>query len=142
MAYLPEEGRTWEKRPAEEAGLDREKLNEAIEYSQDPKHAGTISDLSELLRQQNGRLTYDDGVTLGPVKSHGPVTGVVVRRGHIVAEWGEPERVDMTFSVSKSFISTVAGLAWDRGVIKDLNERVADYVDDGGYASEHNAQIT
>ena len=79
---------------------------------------------------------------LGPTKVHGPVTGVVLRHGYLVAEWGEPERVDMTFSITKSFLSTVAGLAWDRGLIRDVQDRVKDYVDDGGFDSPHNAQIT
>ena len=37
---------------------------------------------------------------------------------------------------------TVAGLAWDRGMIRDVQDRVKDYVDDGGFDSPHNAQIT
>ena len=48
----------------------------------------------------------------------------------------------MTFSITKSFLSTVAGLAWDRGLIRDVQDRVKDYVDDGGFDSPHNAQIT
>jgi CubicO group peptidase (beta-lactamase class C family) len=48
----------------------------------------------------------------------------------------------MTFSVAKSYLSTVAGLAFDRGMIADLDRPVAKTVTDGGYASTHNAPIT
>jgi CubicO group peptidase (beta-lactamase class C family) len=48
----------------------------------------------------------------------------------------------MTFSVTKSYVSTVAGLAWDAGLIQDLNDKVADCVWDGTFDSEHNSKIT
>ncbi|MEJ7698382.1 MAG: hypothetical protein WKF71_01860 [Pyrinomonadaceae bacterium] len=35
-------------------------------------------------------------------------------------EWGDPLRVDMTFSVTKSFLSTVVGLAYDRKLIRNF----------------------
>ena len=59
-----------------------------------------------------------------------------------VAEWGDTDREDMTFSVTKSYLSTVAGLAWDDGLISDLDHPIGDYVTDDTFASEHNAQIT
>jgi CubicO group peptidase (beta-lactamase class C family) len=52
----------------------------------------------------------------------------VVRRGYLVAEWGDPRRVDMTFSVTKSFLSTVVGVAYDRRMIRSLDEPVAAYM--------------
>ena len=52
------------------------------------------------------------------------------------------KRVDMTFSVSKSFLSTTAGLALDAGLIADVHDPVKDYVADGKFDSEHNAKIT
>jgi CubicO group peptidase (beta-lactamase class C family) len=51
---------------------------------------------------------------------------VILRHGYIVAEWGDPHRVDMTFSVTKSFLSTTVGLALDRGLIRSVEDRVAD----------------
>jgi CubicO group peptidase (beta-lactamase class C family) len=67
---------------------------------------------------------------------------VILRNGFIVAEWGEPGRVDMTFSVTKSFLSAVAGIAYDRTIIRDVHDPVGKYVQDGGFDSPHNAQIT
>jgi CubicO group peptidase (beta-lactamase class C family) len=48
----------------------------------------------------------------------------------------------MTFSVTKSFVSTVVGLAVDRGLIRDLNDPVRTYVTTGEFDSEHNSKIT
>jgi CubicO group peptidase (beta-lactamase class C family) len=53
---------------------------------------------------------------------------VIVRHGYIVAEWGEPKSVDMTFSVTKTFLTTVVGLAWQRGLIHDVNDLARDYM--------------
>jgi CubicO group peptidase (beta-lactamase class C family) len=59
-----------------------------------------------------------------------------------VGEWGDLERVDMTFSVAKSYLSTVAGLALRDGLINDLQRPVAQWVRDGHFESEHNRQIS
>jgi len=69
-----------------------------------------------------GREPYGDAV--GPFTTRGDPSGVVVRRGYVVAEWGDPRRVDMTFSVTKSFLSTVVGVAFDRGLIPDIGRAV------------------
>jgi len=36
--------------------------------------------------------------------------------------------VDMTHSVTKTFLSSVAGVAFDRGLIRNVNDRVLEYV--------------
>ena len=54
---------------------------------------------------------------------------------------GRYETVDMTFSVTKSYLSTVAGLAVDRRLFLS-SEKVADYVWDHTFDGEHNQQIT
>ena len=64
-----------------------------------------------------------------------------VKDGLIVAEWGEPQRVDMTFSATKSYVSTCVGLALDRGLIGDVDEPVCHRVPDG-FADEHNKLVT
>jgi CubicO group peptidase (beta-lactamase class C family) len=65
-----------------------------------------------------------------------------VRRGYIVAEFGDIKANDPVYSVAKSFLSTVAGIAVDRGLIRNVDDPVAAYVSDSGYASPHNAKIT
>jgi CubicO group peptidase (beta-lactamase class C family) len=80
--------------------------------------------------------------TLGPVRPRGGPNGLVLRGGRIVAEWGETTRVDMTFSVAKSYLAILAGLAWDRGLIRDPHEAVCRTVEDGGFEAPHNDAIT
>jgi CubicO group peptidase (beta-lactamase class C family) len=48
----------------------------------------------------------------------------------------------MTFSVTKSYLATVAGLAWDDGLIGDLDAPMGELVTDGTFASAHNSAIT
>ncbi len=48
----------------------------------------------------------------------------------------------MTFSVTKSFLSSTVGLAWDRALIADIDDRVRDYVPTEHFASAHNQTIT
>ncbi|HXH08240.1 MAG TPA: serine hydrolase [Alphaproteobacteria bacterium] len=140
--YYPGPDQIWERRKPEEVGIASELLQEAIAFATDRRREGYPPDLGTHLAAIHGSKRYDDGVILGPTKPHGAMTGIVLRHGYLVAEWGEPDRVDMTFSITKSFLSTVAGLAWDRGLIRDVHDRVKDYVDDGGFDSPHNAQIT
>jgi CubicO group peptidase (beta-lactamase class C family) len=119
--YWP--GRDWERRSPAEAGLDAARLEEAIAFAK----ANESKEPRDLEQAHNlggfGREPFSNPV--GPFRPRGEPTGVVVRRGYVVAEWGEPERVDMTFSVTKSFLSSVVGLAWDRKLIGGLDEPVA-----------------
>lgn len=114
----------WERRTPEQAKLDPAKLKEAIDFaiaseSKAPKNL-------ELAHYQTfGREPYGEAV--GPFRERGAPTGVIIRNGYIVAEWGDPQRVDMTFSVTKSFVSAVVGLAFDRKLIRSLQDPVADY---------------
>ena len=57
---------------------------------------------------------------IGPTKPRGGATGAVVRNGVIAAEWGTPNRVDMTFSATKSYLASCVGLAIDRGLIDSV----------------------
>src|SRR3954468_14500121 len=64
-----------------------------------------------------GREPFGDAI--GPIKDRGELTGVIIHKGVLVAEWGEPQRVDMTHSVTKSLLSSVAGVAYDGGMIRN-----------------------
>jgi CubicO group peptidase (beta-lactamase class C family) len=79
---------------------------------------------------------------LGPVRPRGGTNGLILHGGHIVAEWGDTRQVDQTFSVAKSYLSILAGLAVDRGLIRDVHEPVSRTVDDGGFEGPHNSKIT
>ena len=68
------------------------------------------------------------GEPVGPFTVRARQTGLIVHKGYIIAEWGDPHKVDNTFSVSKSFLSTTVGLAYDRGLIRDVHDLVRPYV--------------
>ncbi|HEX3861039.1 MAG TPA: serine hydrolase, partial [Stellaceae bacterium] len=80
--------------------------------------------------------------TLGPVRPRGGPNGVLLREGKIVAEWGDTNQIDLTFSVAKSYLSILTGIAVDRGMIRDVHEPVRRTVDDGGFEPPHNDKIT
>jgi len=48
----------------------------------------------------------------------------------------------MTFSVAKSYLALLAGIAFDRGLIRSVDARVAETAPDDGFASPHNSAIT
>jgi CubicO group peptidase (beta-lactamase class C family) len=138
-AYFPERG-AWETRRPDQVGMDGTRLDQAIAYAVANENPAT-KDLALGIALSAGREPYD--AIVGPTQPRGALSGLVVRRGYLVAEWGPTERVDMTFSVTKTFLSTVVGLAWQRGLIRDVNDRVAPYVPQPGlFDSEHNAPIT
>ena len=122
--YYPPSG-GWEHRKPEVAGFETAALDSAICFaraneSQNPR------DLLENHYRSFAREPF--GEAIGPFQSRGPQTGIIVKGGYIVAEWGEPGRVDMVFSVSKSFISTVVGLAWAERRIGKIDDLVAPFL--------------
>jgi CubicO group peptidase (beta-lactamase class C family) len=127
------------KRTPEQVGMNARLLDEAIAFAKSKETTAT-RDLELGHYLSFGREPH--GQAVGPFKPRGDMTGVIVRHGYLVAEWGEPLRVDMTFSVTKSFLSTTVGLALDRGLIRDLDDPVRQYVVDGQFDSEHNSKIT
>ncbi len=122
--YFPAQHR-WQTRTPAEVGMNAARLEAAVDFaiaseSTEPRDLGLRHELSF------GREPHGEGV--GPFRTRAPATGLIVRRGYLVAEWGDPSRVDMTYSVSKSFLSTTVGLAWAEGLIADVHDRVSDYM--------------
>lgn len=122
--YFPP-AQSWQRQPPATQGVDSLLLDEAIRFaiaseSRNPRsmelnHAMTF-----------GREPFGEGI--GPFKDRGEPTGIILHNGYIIATWGEPGRVDMTHSVTKSFLSAVVGLAADQGLISSVNDTVASYV--------------
>ena len=132
--YYPAPGNGWQRRKPEEAGMDSALLDQAVAYAR--TQAGTMpADFSTQVE------TF--GRVLGPLpKTHGDTGGIIIRHGYIVAEWGDINRIDPVYSVAKSFLSTLAGIAVDRGMIKNVHDPMKSYAKDDGYASAHNAKVT
>ena len=78
----------------------------------------------------------------GPLHARGPVSGVVRQGGREVAAWGEPERADQTFSVAKSYLALLAGIAHADGLLPNRDEPVAARLPGIGFDSAHNRTIT
>ena len=124
-AYYPGPGDDWVRRAPRQAGMDSVRLAAAIAFAIE-RESKAPRDLEEALYRTFGREPFGEAVA--PFKVRGDATGIIIRHGYIVAEWGDPRRVDMTFSVTKSFLSSTVGLALDRGMIRSLDDRVAAYV--------------
>jgi len=99
-------------RAPEQVGLDGALLQKAIEFA---SASETKAPRDLALAHPLTWAREPENAPIGPFKERGPVTGIVLRHGYLVAEWGEPKRADMTFSVTKSFLSTTVGLAWSAG---------------------------
>ncbi|MGB3289937.1 MAG: serine hydrolase [Burkholderiaceae bacterium] len=78
----------------------------------------------------------------GPIHSRGPNSGVIMRQGKELAAWGEPDRADLTFSVAKMCLALLAGVAHDRGLLPDVNERIGKRLPGIGFDEGNNANIT
>jgi CubicO group peptidase (beta-lactamase class C family) len=78
---------------------------------------------------------------LGPVLPRGAPNGLVLRHGVLAARWGNTRQTDMTFSVAKSYLSLLAGIAVGDGRLA-LDEPVARRVAHPAFAGERHARIT
>jgi hypothetical protein len=124
-AYFPPRGE-WEHRAPSALKLDSGALAAAVAFARE--HEAKAPRDQALAQQESfGKAEPFDEI-VGPMTPRGEPTGIIIYKGYIVAEWGEPKRVDMTHSVTKSFLSSVVGLAVDQGLIRSVQDTVADDV--------------
>ena len=136
----PANGAAWERVAPAAAGFDAAKLAEAVAFAE-AHESKWLRDI----RTQLETGTFEpppDNFLFGPVATRGGPNGIVLRGGKVVASWGDTRQVDMTFSVAKSYLSILAGIAVADGLIGDLDEPVGRSVDDGGFEGAHNGAIT
>jgi len=125
QTYWPGKNLDWDRKSPQEAGFDAAEIQRAIEIA----IAGESTAPRDLAF--NHEMTFGReprGEAVGPFTVRAPQTGLIVHKGYIIAEWGDPTKVDNTFSVSKSFLSTTVGLAYDRGLIADVHDVVRPYI--------------
>lgn len=79
---------------------------------------------------------------LGPVFDRGPASGLVLRNGIEQCRWGTPDRADLTFSIAKTYLALLAGIAFDQGLLKSTSEPVSRTLPGIGFDSEQNRAIT
>jgi len=115
----------WQHKKPEDVGMNGALVNEAVQLAIAAETPGP-KDMALFLNNSFGKEPYN--TIIGPIKDRGPAAGLITRHGYIVAEWGDPARVDITHSVTKTFLTTTVGLAWQRGLIHDVNDYVRDYM--------------
>ena len=130
--YFPPPGQ-WQTKSAGALGMDAAKLQEAVDYAL--AHGSTWDFEKDQVR------TF--GTPLGPLPAQRAATnGIILRHGYIVAQFGDTKASDPVYSIAKSFMSTLASVAVDRGLISNINDPVGNSIHDGGYDSPHNSKIT
>lgn len=135
--YFPDT--SWQVKTAAELKMNKFLLDSAVRFAQANENKYErdlrVATLKSYANEPDFRI-------LGPMKERGGPAGLIIKNGYIVAQWGDINRVDMTFSVTKSFLSTTAGLAFDERLIKNVTEKVSNYVWDDSFEGAHNSKIT
>jgi len=137
--FFPERNVVWKEKLPKEVNINSKKLQTAVSFAGANEYSGS-HDLRIAILKGFEREPFHK--ILGPTKKRGGPAGIILKNGYIIAKWGDTKRVDMTFSVTKSFLSTMAGLAEDRGLISSMNDKVSNYIWDGTFDGEHNSKIT
>jgi CubicO group peptidase (beta-lactamase class C family) len=135
--YFPDAD--WQTKKPEELKMNKALLDSAVNFALKNENKVErdlrIANMKSYSREPGYKI-------VGPMKERGGPAGLAIKNGYIVAQWGDVNRVDMTFSVTKSYLSTVAGLAIDNGLIKNVNDKVGQYVWDESFESVHNSKVT
>lgn len=137
--YFPIQNASWEEKSPKDFKVDKEPLQKAVDFAKENEYSGS-RDIRVAILEGFKREPFHE--ILGPTKKRGGPAGMILKNGYVIAKWGDTKRVDMTFSVTKSFLSTMAGLAIDKGIIASTNDKVLDYIWDGTFDGAHNSKIT
>jgi CubicO group peptidase (beta-lactamase class C family) len=115
----------WQQKTPSQSGLDDVGIQKAVSFAlaneAKSSHDGVLSQY-----QSFGKEPMSEAV--GPLTDRAAATGLIIYKGYVVAQWGEPNKVDIVNSVTKSLLSTVIGIAVDRGLIRSTSDTVASYV--------------
>jgi CubicO group peptidase (beta-lactamase class C family) len=133
----------WPTATPADVGMDARRLDEAIAYHR----AHETRWRRDFITERGIFVGVADepesaGGVLGPIRPRGGPSGAVVRGGRLVAEWGESERIEMSFSIAKSYLAALAGVAVARGLIRSIDDPVRDYATDDAFEAPQNRPIT
>ncbi|MDH5412834.1 MAG: serine hydrolase, partial [Flavobacteriaceae bacterium] len=118
--YFPEQNEVWKERSAVDFKIDKNSLDHAVAFAKSNEYSGS-KDLRIAIIKGFEKEPYHE--ILGPTKKRGGSAGMILKNGFVIARWGDSKHVDMTFSVTKSFLSTVAGLAYDHKLIDNVKDK-------------------
>ncbi|MFF8972992.1 serine hydrolase domain-containing protein [Streptomyces sp. NPDC014995] len=119
-------------------GVDADALTRAVR-AQERRPVPGIEDMAAYLAAQVSDTSHRD--VIGPLLDGGGASGVVVRRGTVLDSWGDPTRVEMAYSATKSVLSLVAGIAHDDGLLH-LDEPVSASLGLPQFAGAHGRAVT
>lgn len=142
MSYFPSANSKWETVSASECGFNQQRLDQAVkladtfesDWPYDLDAAGSVPGLTQIEKPPFNEA-------LGPFKPRGRNNGCIFKGGKLAAQWGEVDRVDMTFSIAKSYLSILTGLAIGDGLVVGVDALVGDTVKTGEFESEQNRTI-
>ena len=135
--YFPSE--KWETKSPSEFGYNEKKINQAIDFVIKNQNPGNKDLRVEILKGFSSEPYHS---ILGPTKKRGETNGLIIKDGYIIASWGDTKRVDMTFSVTKSYLSAVTGIAYDNELINSEEDYVSEYLWDKTFDGNKNSRIT
>ena len=135
--YFPTE--KWETKSPSEFGYNEKKINQAIDFIIKNQNPGNKDLRVEILKGFSSEPYHS---ILGPTKKRGETNGLIIKDGYIIASWGDTKRVDMTFSVTKSYLSAVTGIAYDNKLINSEKDYVSKYLWDKTFDGNKNSRIT
>ena len=115
----------WDVKSPTSFQIDTNKLNAAVQFAKD-NESKNPKNLWLTQAMQFGKEPFSDPI--GPMASRGPASGLIIYKGYIIASWGDPNAVEMVNSVTKSFVSTVVGLAVEKGLIHSIDDKVYTYL--------------
>lgn len=138
--YYPPRG-DWATAEPATLKVDAAKLADAVNYAIASENPASKDQAIVQATTFGAREPYDQ--IIGPMKVRPAANGLIIYKGKLLARWGDVDSVDMTHSIAKTFLTTVTGLAWQQGLISNLNDYVAPYMPHGTnlYEGEHNSAI-
>src|SRR5262249_28495200 len=129
--------RTTPKRRARD--VDTDAVRDAVRRQADRATQG-IEDMYAYMARHVRDKSHREVV--GPVRPAKGASGMVVHRGRSIATWGDCSEPEKCFSATKSVLATVAGLAYDCGLLPDVHAPVAATVDHPAFTGTRNRAVT
>lgn len=97
--YYPDT--VWQTRKPADLKMNPQLLDSAVRFAM---HNETKTDYDLRIANLKAYANEPGYKIIGPTKQRGKPAGIILRKGYIVAQWGDLNRVDMTFSVTKSYL--------------------------------------
>jgi CubicO group peptidase (beta-lactamase class C family) len=142
--YFPPAGE-WAEVKAATLQVNEQLLADAVQYAIASENPASKDQATVQATTFGAKEPYDQ--IIGPMSVRAPANGLIIYKGKLIAQWGDTNAVDMTHSITKTFLTTVTGLAWQQGLIHNLQDKVDSYLPKEGpygvdlYQGEHNSQI-